>query len=153
MKQQIHLSILMILIAMVLVSCASQGVAEPSATPEVPHGGEVEDQASLSDSLRAAGAEVAPGDPVEQPFFSVTGQSIKVNGQDVQVFEYANAEAMEAEASQVSPDGSSVGTSMMMWVATPHFYKAGRVLALYVGDDTATIELLSSVIGEQFAGR
>ena len=33
------------------------------------------------------------------------GQIIKVNGADVQVFEYESAEAMEGDASKVAPDG------------------------------------------------
>ncbi len=94
-----------------------------------------------------------PGDTIEQAFFSVTGQIIKVNGADVQVFEYGSAEAMEADASQVAPDGGAVGTSMVTWMATPHFFKAGRVLVLYVGDDAAVLDLLEPVLGEQFAGR
>ncbi len=93
------------------------------------------------------------GDPVEQPFFSVTGQILKLNGADVQVFEYESAEAMETDAAQVSADGGSIGTSMAMWVEAPHFFKAGRVLVLYVGEETAVLDLLKGVLGEQFAGR
>lgn len=51
-------------------------------------------------------------------------------------FEYESTEAMEAETAQVVPDGGSVGTNMMMWVEAPHFFKSGRVLVLYVGEDS-----------------
>lgn len=71
----------------------------------------------------------------------------------MQIFEYETAEAMEADAAQVALDGGSIGTSMVTWVATPHFYKAGRILVLYVGDDQAILDLLESAIGPQFAGR
>ena len=71
----------------------------------------------------------------------------------MQVFEYKSAEAMEADAALVAPDDGSVGTSMVSWMATPHFFKSGRVLVLYVGDDAATLDLLKSTLGEQFAGR
>jgi hypothetical protein len=113
----------------------------------------LEDQASLIAGLQSAGAAVEIGDPVIQDFFTPEGNIIKVNGQDVQVFEYKNAEAMENEASQVAPDGGSVGTSMMMWMAPPHFYKAGRILVLYIGTDTTVLDLLDNVLGAQFAGR
>jgi hypothetical protein len=102
--------------------------------------------------LQNEGMQVELGDPVEQAFFTVQGKIIKVNGADVQVFEYASTEAMEPMAAQVSADGGSVGTSMMMWMATPHFFKSGRVLVLYVGDDMAILAALRSVLGEQFAG-
>jgi hypothetical protein len=60
---------------------------------------------------------------------------------------------MEADAAQVAPDGGSIGTSMVTWVATPHFYKTGRILVLYVGDDQAILDLLEGALGPQFAGR
>lgn len=145
----------LVLVAMLfLAACAPQaGTNEPANPPASSHGSAVEDQVSLLDALRAAGAEVEIGDSVEQPFFSVKGQIVKVNGADVQVFEYESAEAMEADAGQVAPDGGSVGTSIVTWVESPHFFKAGRVLVLYVGEDAATIKLLEGALGVQFAGR
>jgi hypothetical protein len=124
-----------------------------SEEPIVSHGGPTTDYVSLIDNLRQAGATVEPTGEVTQPFFSVTGNIIVVNGGDVQVFEYADAAAAEAEAALVSPDGSSVGTSMISWVATPHFYKAGRLIVLYVGDSTGVINVLEAELGQQFAGR
>ena len=128
----------------------SNNATEPAAAV---HGDPTEGQASLIDALRAAGAQVEPGDPVVQDLLSVPGQVIKVNGADVQVFEYASADAMEADAAQVSPDGSSIGTSMVTWMAKPHFFKAGRLLVLYIGDDAAVLDVLKSALDEQFAGR
>ncbi|HLF73123.1 MAG TPA: hypothetical protein VI524_02165 [Anaerolineales bacterium] len=154
MKSLIRLSTILALMGLLAAACGpQQAEAENPATPVVSHGGAVEDQVSLIDALRAAGAEVEPGDAVEQAFFSVSGQIIKVNGQDVQVFEYESAEAMETDAAQVAPDGGSIGTSMVTWVATPHFFKSGRILVLYVGDDAAILDLLKGALGEQFAGR
>ena len=120
---------------------------EPSVAPNV------EDQASLLFGLQSAGATAELGDTVIQDFFTPEGSIVTVNGADIQVFEYENAEAMESEASQVAPDGGSVGTSMMMWVEAPHFYKSGRIIVLYIGSDTATLDLLQSVMGSQFAGQ
>jgi len=108
---------------------------------------------SLIDNLRANDATVYPEGEIEQPFFSVTGVSIQVNGASVQVFEYNSAEDAVADASLVSLDGSSIGTSMPFWVDDPHFYYIERIIVLYVGDDPAIEELLESVLGSQFAGR
>jgi hypothetical protein len=38
-------------------------------------------------------------------------------------------------------------------VATPHFYKAGRLIVLYVGDSTGVTNVLEAELGQQFAGR
>ena len=98
-------------------------LAEASPAP-------VEDHASLIESLRAAGATVEPGNPVDQIFFAATGQIINVSGEDVRVFEYESIEARQTDAALVAPDGGSIGTSMVTWIDTPHFYKTGRILAL-----------------------
>jgi hypothetical protein len=60
---------------------------------------------------------------------------------------------MEAEAAQVAEDGGSIGTSMVNWVESPHFYKLGRTLVLYVGEDPTVKSLLEGILGPQFAGR
>jgi hypothetical protein len=96
---------------------------------------------------------VETGDSVSQPFFTPEGSILKINGADVQVFEYESAEAMDKEASQVSSDGGSIGTSMVSWMDTPHFYKTANMIILYVGSDTSVLELLEGVLGPQFAGR
>ena len=146
MKLNIFLVASLLMVAMLFVACAPQG--------EVPaKSAAVEDLGSLSKALRDAGAIIESNETIQQEFFTVEGRILKVNGTDVQVFEYKSADAMEAEAALVAPDGGEVGTSMMMWMATPHFFKAGSVLVLYVGDDAATLDLLTSVLGEQFAGR
>ena len=112
-----------------------------------------QDLASLVKALENAGATVESGEPVTQTFFTPEGQTLKVNGADLQVFEYESADAMQKEAAQVAPDGGSVGTSAMMWIDTPHFYKAGRIIVLYLGSDKAVLDLLDKVMGTQFAGQ
>jgi hypothetical protein len=65
-----------------------------------------------------------------------------------------SAEAMENEASQVAPDGGSIGTSMVTWMDTSRtFIKLVASLGLYVGSDESVLSLLENAIGPQFAGR
>ncbi len=106
---------------------AQRGWGGPTP-PIVSHGGPAVDYVSLIDNLRAYNVTVNPEGEIEQPFFSVTGFSIQVNGASVQVFEYNTAEDAEADASLVSPDGSSIGTSMPFWVDVPHFYYKEKIL-------------------------
>jgi hypothetical protein len=117
-------------------------------------GGElVMDYTRLTDNLRAAGMTVKPGGDVMQPFFAVPGKVIKVLGEDVQVFQYAHETEAEAQAAQVSPDGSTVGTTKVHWMAPPHFYKRGTLVVVYVGDNTKVLKALEEVLGQQFAGQ
>jgi hypothetical protein len=114
------------------------------------------DYDSFVDNLRASGSTIEHStlpQVVVQDFFSVTGQVFKVNGEDVQVFEYDSQSEAEAEAALVSADGSSIGTSLPFWVAPPHFYVAGRIIVLYVGENPKVTEALETVLGAQFAGQ
>jgi hypothetical protein len=121
---------------------------------------QVTDYASLVDNLDKAGATVEPAGEVTQPFFSVQGRVITVNGGDVQVFEYENAATAETEASYTT-DGihfaikeDSITRALVVdWVAPPHFYKAGKLIVLYVGDSESVIDALDGALGSQFAGQ
>ncbi len=135
-----------LIILALLVSCESQ---EGSPTSKE---GIVTDYDILVESLQDAGATVEPIGTVNQPFFTLQGQVIAIDGQDVQSFEYDTVADADTEADLVSPDGSSVGTSMMTWIATPHFYKSGTLIVLYVGDLSDTITILEGALGLQFAG-
>ena len=155
MKTRFRVAGNVLLLILFVTACSGQaGAASPEA-PESPESPSIPavDLASLGEALGAAGGTVESGEAIEQPFFNVAGQILKVNGADVQAFEYETAEAMEADAAQVADDGGSIGANMVSWMATPHFYKAGRILVLYVGDDQAILDLLEGVLGPQFAGR
>jgi hypothetical protein len=133
---------LLLILGLFLVACSLPVDAGKNSDPA---------EAVVS-ALEAAGAGVEVGGQIEQPFFSVNGQVLKVNGSDLQLFTYEDEAAAEAEAGQVAPDGSAVGTSSMMWLDTPHFYRSGSSIGLYLGDDSATLALLEEVFGPQFAG-
>lgn len=136
-----------LLLTMVLLVACNGGQTAVETDDET-----VVDFDDLVGRLEASGATVTATGAVSQPFFTPEGQIIAVNGQDVQVFEYDNEAAANAEADLVSPDGGSVGTSIMSWIAPPHFYDGGRLIVLYVGDDSGLIDALESVLGPQFAG-
>lgn len=107
----------------------------------------------LVKDLRAQGATVElTNDRVLQPFFSVAACIINVNGESVQVFEYAHASKADSEAKRVSSNGMTIGTSKPSWLSTPHFFKTKKLIILYVGDDQAILRILQSTLGNQFAG-
>lgn len=146
MKRSASMMLLFGVLALILSACGQQ-------TPTTSHGGPVQDYVSLIDHLRAQGATVDPVGNVSQPFFSVKGQTITVNGEQVQVYEYANADTANAEAARISPDGGTIGNSSVDWIAPPHFFKAGKIIVLYVGNASTVLQPLIAVLGSQFAGR
>lgn len=110
------------------------------------------DYASFLAKLKPTRISVETGDRVSQPFFTPQGQIIQLNGEDVQVFEYVSKEEAFQEVMQVSADGSSVGTTMIAWIDSPHFYQSGKIIVLYIGNTPEVIEILTEVLGPQFAG-
>jgi hypothetical protein len=126
MKSQIWVG-LPLLLAFLISGCTNKSlVASRVPTAELLA---VADQASLTAALEAGGATVETGDSVLQPFFTPEGSILKVNGADVQVFEYESPEEMENEASQVSSDGGSIGTSMVTWIDALISIKRGILLS------------------------
>ena len=142
MKSRFLFPILTLLVvALVLAACGGQPASAQGYGTE-----------EFLAELGEKGVEAEKGDSLEQAFFSVIGTYVSFNGESVQVFEYDSAETMESDAVLVDASGSSIGTTMVGWVATPHFYKKGRILVLYVGDNAEILEILEGVLGPQFAG-
>jgi hypothetical protein len=116
------------------------------------------DRAGLIDALEACGFSVDTVDNVDQPFLQPeSGTVLQLSGEGVaqpaelQVFEYRDAERAAADAAQIGPDGNP-STMMISWLATPHFYQAGQLIVLYVGDDQTVVDLLIGLLGPPFAG-
>ena len=141
------------------------GCEDPNA-PVSSHGGPVRDLVSLIDALCATGATVSPAGRIPEPgaasgerpprLLSGTAWQITVNDEGVQVYEYADEAAAAVDAARISPDGDHFGnppTVSVNWVAPPHFYRAGRLIVLYVGRDPAVLRTLEAALGPQFAGR
>jgi hypothetical protein len=107
----------------------------------------------LIENLRAQGAKVRlTNEKVSQPFFSSAGRIMNINGESIQVFQYAQAATADNEAKHVSLDGMSIGTSKPSWMAPPHFFKSGKLIVLYVGNEQTVLKVLQTAIGNQFAG-
>lgn len=115
--------------------------------------GEGQGMALLVAELVDLGAVIAEAEPVSQPFFSVQGQQLIVDGETVQVFTYPSAEAARTEADLVSETGSSVGTTMVTWIGPPHFYLDESMLVIYVGENERVLDLLNQALSLQFAGQ
>ena len=152
MKSKAISKIFLAMIGVLVLVGAGVAAILLGVTPASSQSSQVEDQADLVEALSANGMVVESGGTLEPVVFSVEAQIIKVNGEDVQVLEYETEETMLGEAGAISPDGTAIGTSMVTWMATPHFYMSGRIIVLYVGDSTALLDSFDQVLGEQFAG-
>jgi len=112
----------------------------------------VTDYSTFISELRKTGT-LTQGGIIEQDFMAVNGRAIEINGENIQVFEYQTANAMETEAATISPDGYTINNSMISWVLPPHFFKQGRIIVLYSGSGQSILNTLQNLLGPQFAGR
>jgi hypothetical protein len=107
--------------------------------------------AELIAALRQDGATVEESTTaVENPFFEVDAQLITVNGAEVQVYQFADEAARQTAQDTVNATGNIIGSISVDWMEEPHFFGAGRLIALYVGDDQAILDLLSGRLGQPF---
>ena len=157
-------SLLLWIVSLVLFAACGPANASgtPTLTPTLPivgltvtippgadsHGNAIGGYIEVVDALRASGATVEPGSTVEQPFFEVSGQTIKVDGADVQVFEFPDDDTRESVSSLITPEGQPSPTSIVDWVDQPNFWAKGQVIVLYVGKSQSVIERLSEVLGD-----
>ncbi|HET9979194.1 MAG TPA: hypothetical protein VFQ32_02035 [Ktedonobacterales bacterium] len=134
---------LVTLLALLLTGCGTTTV------------GRVHDASSLMAKLRAEGANVQEAGVITHPFLAVPGRIITVNDQEVETFQYANAQALAADTANIGPDGciGTVGGGMLdAWTAPPHLYKSEGLLVIYLGSDAKILQLLTGALGKQFAG-
>jgi len=122
---------------------------------------QITDYSTLLHHLRNSGAFIVEeGEIPRYSFFDIEGRRVTVHENTIQVYEYANATAMESEANCVSPDGFGITKERgdmgmhteVSWIDLPHFYKAGRIIVIYIGNNNSIISLLEDTLGEQFAG-
>jgi hypothetical protein len=147
----------LLIFAVLLVACGSQAPGDPSGLPgtgletpggTIPPDTTIVDTAGLTEALRATGASVEMAGTIEQPFFAVSGQILRVNDTDVQVFEFPDEAVRQQASDQIAPDGSTIGSTIPNWVDQPNFWAQGRMIVLYVGQDANLINLLTNTLGE-----
>jgi hypothetical protein len=110
------------------------------------------------ETLEACGVRIESPRSVEQPFLQPeSGTGLRLTGGsltepvDIQVYEYRDAKDATTQAAQIGPDGHPT-TMMIHWIEPPHFFLSERIIVLYIGEDQATLDLLTTLLGPQFAG-
>jgi len=133
----------------ILIACAQ---VQSSAGGSSASSDGIRDYRSLVAHLRESGVRAEAAGEVEQPFFTPKAKVVRL-GQagEAQVYEYASEEQAAAEAARVNADGS-IGTSMPMWIAPPHFFRRRSLIVLYLGSDEQMLLTLRGLLGEQFGG-
>ena len=112
----------------------------------------VHDYDSFIDALEKKGITAKVVEILDDSSFSVPTIVISVNGENLQVYEFSSATEAQNAALLVSEDGTEIGTSIISWIDTPHFYTQGDIIVLYVGHTQEMLNLLESLLDKQIAG-
>jgi hypothetical protein len=140
-RRQLSRHILVSLFFLIATACA------PASPAPAPVDG-IEGLGEFLDALRAAGATVETATKIEQPFFPVAGQIVRVNGAEVQAFEFANEADRREVSDTISETGDQIGTSIVDWIDQPNLWATGRLIVIYIGRDQAIINLITGVLGD-----
>ena len=108
---------------------------------------------------------VLSGKQSKQPFMQVTGAQVLLWEEPILVYEFPDAAVAEAQAEGISPSGYKIEQvipsnpnpqerviTQLQWRAPPHFFKRGRLIVLYAGENERLLALLAQTLGPQFAG-
>jgi hypothetical protein len=127
---------------------------DPQPTQGVPQTTRVVDDTDYSyntflGELRGqSGLTLEEGGMVQEPFFSVGGRQVRINNADVTLFEFPDRETHQTALATITENGGIIGAITPYWGARPNFFTRGNLIALYVGNDEATLNMLRDRFGE-----
>ena len=123
------------------ISCADRNPSGPTSSATL-------DQ--FVQALRQQGLTVSVAgqiSPEVNRFFSVPAHQVRLSDGQVNAFVYSSAREAAAEAAAISADGQPSPTARVTWVSTPHFYRQGALIALYVGCSAEIVQALQVTVG------
>ena len=123
-----------------------------STSQVVSPGDQVFDLADFAEQLFANGVPVELGSKEVFGFLPVPALHFNIQGADVLVFELIGPGTTAAVAAAISEDGIVINGETIEWPATPHFFREGRIIVLYIGDSSEVFAILEFFLGPQIAG-
>jgi len=114
------------------------------------------DYAAFLTVLEKNGFQYTKGDTDAESFLSVERRPVWIGDEIISIYEYATNNEMEVDAAYIDRGGCSISVPGKMvkisWVSYPYFFKDGRIIINYVGENEEILEFLYSNYGKPFAG-
>lgn len=107
----------------------------------LPAGSEAK-EADLSDLLIERGIDVEEAWDIEDPLLGESGKTILVGDEFVFLFFFETQAEAKAQAASLSREGKTLAETYVDWGADALYVQSGRVIAVYVGEQQAVIDLL-----------
>ncbi|MBA3716610.1 MAG: hypothetical protein H0W87_00060 [Actinobacteria bacterium] len=134
---------LLVMAVMLLAGCGGGGKSSP--------------EAGVVSGLGDRGITARGGGHAPPGVLSLASTMYRVPGGELHLFRFPSEQRARQAASLVEPDGYMVtndtGVNQIVdWVAPPHWFRAGREIAIYLGSSADVIGALEAIAGPQFAG-
>ena len=115
------------------------------------------DYKALSESLTESGFSYVEETPDSDfSFLSVARQPLIVGDEIISVYEYKSNKDMEKDSKYVDKNGLGIskpgGGVRISWISKPYFFKRGKLIVNYVGEDEKILSFLTEHFGSEFAG-
>lgn len=95
---------------------------------------------------------------VQKDFLNVPRKRMKIGKDAIDIYVYTTCAGAKIDSMKIDRHGDSYrglfrGVQVEVdWVAPPHFYRKGRIIVNYVGENQKIIYDLRSIFGKEFAG-
>jgi hypothetical protein len=129
------------LLALVAVTAAA-AAAQPPGSP----------RARVVSELRAEQLRMRLDGPFRYDFFATGARAYWNAGGEVLLWQFGSRASATAAAATIARDGNTIRGHHVLWKGVPHWYRRGRVIALYVGGVSPVRIALRRVLGPQIAG-
>lgn len=154
MKPALYLTLIAVLL---LPGCGFPGCGEDAPEHDVEYGdGDALSVSSLTygvyQMLKSSGIPTEIGPEISTPYFEEKPRGMKIHGSPVLFLEFDDDADADALAASISSDGRKIGDKAVTEKGTPHFFRKGKVIAVYFGERESTLEALELTLGPQFAG-
>ncbi|AGX44385.1 putative cell wall binding repeat protein [Clostridium saccharobutylicum] len=97
---------------------------------------------------------------VEEDFLPTTRKLITIDDESITVYVYNGNEEMEKDATNLINNNGSYEKTLangeevvcLDWTYAPHFYKNGKIIVQYCGENKTILSDLKAILGETFVG-
>ena len=87
-----------------------------------------------------------------KPLFSVDSDDYilsNLNNQKISIYQYeeGDKDKIRNDIASIKDNGTTINGQKVTWNAAPHIYKKGRLLVVYDGEDSGTLDTLRDLLG------
>lgn len=92
--------------------------------------------------------------PMGKGYFTVDYDKYILDIGEFQVYEYTSEqkENIVTDLRTITKDGMVINGQKISWSSKPHYYKKGRIIVIYDGDNKDMLSLLENILGAPFIG-